>query len=140
MGYTPYCYLIGWSKINKWYYGSRFTIKKCANPSDLFATYKTSSKVVHDYIAKYGNPDIVEVRKTFKDAESALKWEQTVLRRIKAKYNQNWLNKCDGSGQQFNKHVTTKTKNSCHYLNLEKKILCMEKDIQMNGKIQCLNV
>lgn len=43
--YIPYTYLIGWSKLNWWYYGAEFAkIKKIANPSNLWTTYFTSSK------------------------------------------------------------------------------------------------
>lgn len=39
--YTPYTYLIGWSKHNIWYYGKR-TAKNC-HPNDFWVTYFTSS-------------------------------------------------------------------------------------------------
>lgn len=51
--YTPYTYLVGWSQLNKFYYGVRFA-KNCT-PSDLFTTYFTSSSIVKQYILDYGN-------------------------------------------------------------------------------------
>ena len=69
--YIPYTYLIGWSKLNTWYYGSRFALKSnClyetgCHPDDLFVTYFTSSKYVKNFIKLNGNPDIIQIRKTF---------------------------------------------------------------------------
>ena len=44
--HTPYTYLIGWSKLNIWYYGRR-TAKKC-NPDEFWVTYFTSSNKVQN--------------------------------------------------------------------------------------------
>jgi hypothetical protein len=88
--YLPYTYLIGWSKYSKYYYGVRWG-KNC-NPSELWITYFTSSKYVHDFTEKYGNPDIIEVRKIFKTADKARLWEHKVLKRIKAADKEEWLN------------------------------------------------
>ena len=64
--YKPYTYLIGWTKYNVWYYGSETGFKtKIANPSNLWKTYFTSSKYVKQYREKYGEPDIIEIRKVF---------------------------------------------------------------------------
>ena len=38
---TPYTYLIGWSKLDKWYYGCRYGIN--CHPDDFWKTYFTSS-------------------------------------------------------------------------------------------------
>ena len=80
MKHVPYTYLIGWSKINVFYYGVRYSKK--ANPSDLWKTYFTSSKLIPEYREKYGEPDVIQVRRTFKTKEQAIKWERTVLRRM----------------------------------------------------------
>jgi DNA primase large subunit len=86
----PYTYLIGWSNNKKFYYGVRYS-KNC-HPSDLFISYFTSSKHVKHYIKKYGNPDIIQVRKTFKTINEAIAWENRVLQKINAKQNKNFLN------------------------------------------------
>jgi hypothetical protein len=86
--YRPYCYLIGWSKLNKFYYGVRHSRKsKClyesgCHPDDFWITYFTSSATVEEYRKLYGEPDIIQIRKTFDTAELATRWENTVLRRM----------------------------------------------------------
>ena len=90
--YTPYTYLIGWSSTNTYYYGARYA--KDAHPSDLWQSYFTSSKYVKDYREKHGDPDIIEVRKTFTTPQDALLWEERVLKKIHmSDYWDNWLNK-----------------------------------------------
>lgn len=88
--YTPYTYLIGWSAHNKWYYGVRYA-KNC-NPTDLWVKYFTSSKRVKELRTQYGEPDVIQIRKTFKDASSAKFWEDRVLRRMKVHINEHWIN------------------------------------------------
>lgn len=96
--FTPYCYLIGWSTLDRWYYGSEFsTTKKIANPTNLFnpaskTPYYTSSKIVKDYIDSYGMPDVVLIRKTFKCAKKCRSWEGKVLRRLNVVDSSRWLN------------------------------------------------
>ena len=106
--YIPYTYLIGWSKLNKFYYGVR-TARNC-NPSDLFVSYFTSSKQVKRMIKEYGNPDIIQIRKTFLDKGSATKWESKVLRRINASSRNDFLNLCN-SYPDFNTSGYTTVKN-----------------------------
>ena len=77
---TPYCYLIGWSSLNVFYYGKR-TAKDC-HPSEFWVTYFTSSKVVKHYVDMYGSPDIMQIRKIFTDVKSCSEWEIKVIRRI----------------------------------------------------------
>ena len=89
MIYTPYTYLIGWSSLNKWYYGVR-TAAGC-NPSDLFKTYFTSSKHVHAVIAEHGLPDVIQVRRTFVTSYDARRWEAVAIRRVGIN-NDKWLN------------------------------------------------
>lgn len=87
----PYTYLIGWSKLNKWYYGCRFA--KGCSPSDLWKTYFTSSKYVKRFREENGEPDIIEIRKTFDCVEKAGLWESKVLRRLAVINDEKWLNK-----------------------------------------------
>lgn len=90
---TPYVYLIGWSKYNKWYYGVRFA--KGCHPTDLWKTYFTSSKHVKKMRNDVGEPDIIQVRKSdFIDVNHAREYEDTVIRRMNAVLDSNWLNRC----------------------------------------------
>ncbi len=89
-----YVYLIGWSKIDKWYFGSKYGAN--ANPLTFWKDYFTSSKQVKEVRKKYGEPDIIQIRKTFgADSERCRKYEYTVLRRAKVKSNPRWLNISD---------------------------------------------
>ena len=74
--YIPFTYLIGWSKHNIWYYGVR--VKPGTTPADLWTTYFTSSKLVKQIRKDVGEPDVIQVRKTFKTKTGALLWEHNV--------------------------------------------------------------
>jgi hypothetical protein len=91
---TPYTYLIGWSIHNKWYYGVRYA--KGCNPSDLWATYFTSSKYVYDFRERYGDPDIIQIRRTFTDSKSARLWEKKVIIKLDVIHKNMWLNEHNG--------------------------------------------
>lgn len=88
-----YTYLIGWSDLNKFYYGVRYSKK--AHLNELWKTYFTSSKVVKRFRKKYGEPDIIQVRKTFDSSEKAMLWENKVLKRMNCSYSDVWLNQTD---------------------------------------------
>lgn len=90
---TYYTYLIGWSKLNTWYYGSKWG--KDADPSKFWISYFTSSRKVKEFRKKHGEPDVIQVRRTFDDKEKVRLWEHKVLRRIKAVEKKNWLNQTD---------------------------------------------
>ena len=102
--FTPYTYLIGWSQEDIWYYGSRTAINKkgVAHPSDLFVTYFTSSNHVKQLRKSHGEPDVIQIRKTFVTAKQARMWESKVLRRIGAAQNSKFLNKTNGDGKFYN--------------------------------------
>lgn len=87
---VPYTYLVGWSKLDKWYYGVRYA-KRC-DSSDLWVEYFTSSKVVKRLRKNYDEPDVIQVRRIFNEPKSAIIWEQKVLRRLNAIRNDKWLN------------------------------------------------
>jgi hypothetical protein len=97
--YIPYCYLIGWSEQNKFYYGVRYSIKtNClyksgCHPDDFWVTYFTSSKYVAEYRKLYGEPDIVQIRKIFKTSNAAISWEEKVLRRLNVASSDKFINK-----------------------------------------------
>ncbi|MDD5149784.1 MAG: hypothetical protein PHC28_04800 [Flavobacterium sp.] len=88
--HIPYTYLIGWSKLNKWYYGVRYG-KNC-NPNDLWKTYFTSSKLVKKFRDEFGEPDIIEIRRTFDCPVKATNWELKVLHRLKVVSNIKFIN------------------------------------------------
>ena len=96
--HTPYTYLIGWTAHNKWYYGVRFA-KNC-NPDDLWVTYFTSSSYVQEFRKQHGDPDVIEVRRTFLSQADARLWEETVLNRLNAVKDEKWLNRCN-QGKHF---------------------------------------
>ena len=91
----PFTYLIGWSSHDKYYYGVRYA-KNCS-PSDLWTTYFTTSNSVKKYRELYGDPNIIQIRRTFKNIQSARLWESKVLNRMNAAQNPKFLNKRNGS-------------------------------------------
>jgi hypothetical protein len=99
--YTPYTYLIGWSKLNKWYYGVRYAQKdRClyetgCHPDDFWNTYFTSSEEVKEYLKLHGEPDVIQIRHKFASKEKAISWETKVLRRMNAVKDDKWLNRND---------------------------------------------
>lgn len=109
----PYCYLIGWTSLEKFYFGVKFG--KNANPNTFWKNYFTSSQVVNKYRLKYGEPDIIQIRKTFpiskyKDLElaqeAAVKYEQTVLKRANLIENKKFLN-CSANVESRTKERAT---------------------------------
>lgn len=98
-----YTYLIGWSEHQKFYYGVRFA--KGAKPEDLWKTYFTSSKYVKAFRIKYGEPDIISIRKAFIESKDARIWEHKVLRRMKVVNKDKWLNKTDNISRPKYCHV-----------------------------------
>lgn len=91
-----YTYLIGWKLQNKWYYGSQYGKK--ANPKNLWKSYFTSSKKVKQFRESYGEPDVIEIRKTFNSSEKCREWEYRVLTKIKAAQKEHFLNATNSKG------------------------------------------
>ena len=87
---TPFTYYVAWTKLDKHYYGVKYAIG--CNPSDLWTTYFTSSKLVEQYRLEHGEPDIIEVRKTFDNSLDAVTWEKNVLMKLNVVNNDKWLN------------------------------------------------
>ena len=112
--YIPYTYLIGWSSQSQFYYGRR-TAKNC-HPSDLWIKYFTSSKIVKQFIKDHGEPDIIEIRKTFTNSVACSKWECKVLERMDVTHNDKFLNqrngdwKWDGTNQKLSPEHIQKLK------------------------------
>lgn len=96
---TPYTYLIGWSELDLWYYGVKFG--KSADPALFWVNYFTSSKYVKSLRDEFGEPDVREIRKTFKTKEAASEWERKVIRRLRAVFSDKWINRGNG-GHEFN--------------------------------------
>jgi len=93
---NPYTYHIFCKPTNQHYYGVRLA-KNC-DPSDLWTLYFTSSSTVKRLIAEHGKDAfVINVRKTFDSKEKALKWEQTVLRRMKVLEREDWINSSIGT-------------------------------------------
>jgi len=90
-----YTYLIGWSEHNKLYYGVRYS--KHATLDELWVKYKTSSKYVKDFYEKYGDPDIIQIRKVFNTKEEAIAWESKVLKRMRVVESDVYLNRWDNN-------------------------------------------
>jgi hypothetical protein len=90
----PYTYLIECIPTNQYYYGVRFA-KNCL-PEELWVTYFTSSKYVKKLIKEHGIEQFkVKIRKLFLTSKDARKWEHKVLRRIKAKEREDFINMTD---------------------------------------------
>ena len=96
MNSKPFTYYLHWSAQNKSYYGVRFAVG--CDPKDLWRTYFTSSKHVKKFVAQFGDPDVIEIRKRFSLPEAAIRWEHKVLRRLKVLETDAWLNECIGNG------------------------------------------
>lgn len=69
---------------------------KGCDPSDLWVTYFSSSRHVHDFVKSHGNP-VCTIRKIFPDAYSARMWESRVLHRLHVLSNPLWLNRTDNT-------------------------------------------
>lgn len=89
--YIPYTYLIGWSQHNKFYYGRR-TAKNC-NPNEFWVSYFTSSNYVKQFRKEFGEPDIIQIRKTFNNPNKCKLWESKFLTKVDAQNNPLFLNK-----------------------------------------------
>lgn len=95
---TPYTYYIYWKHLNLHYYGKR-SGRGC-HPEELFVTYFTSSKLVSDVRAEYGEPDIIFVHKIFSDTLSCSAQEENILKGVGnfgAARHLNWLNQTNGN-------------------------------------------
>lgn len=97
--YLPYTYHIVWSGHNKHYYGVRYA--EGCHPDDFWTSYFTSSQVVQELREQLGEPDIIQIRKTFPDKLSAIEWEHKVLRRLKVMDKDTWLNRHIGKAPFF---------------------------------------
>ena len=103
--YQPYTYLIGWKDQQKYYYGVRYA-KNCF-PGDFWIKYFTSSPAVTAMRVEHGDPDIIQIRKTFSTKEQARRWETRVLTRMNVVIREDFLNKNDAPAPPINDRAMT---------------------------------
>ena len=88
----PFTYLLKFKQTGQVYYGVRY--REGCNPSELWATYFSSSKVVKSMIAEFGKDCFdFEIRKKFNTKKEARDWEQKVLIRMNAANHPKFLNR-----------------------------------------------
>lgn len=79
--YKPYVYLLKFKPNEKFYIGVKYG--KGASPDLFWVKYFTSSKIVKNLVRVYGKESFeYEILKTFDSPEKALKYEQTIIRRM----------------------------------------------------------
>ena len=116
---VAFTYLIKCIPENTFYYGVKYAIN--SHPKDLWKTYFTSSKYVHNLIEKYGSDQFeYEIRKTFDDIDKARRWERTVIKRMNMVYDERFINKsCPGEDFGFQ----TGTNNPMSNPDIKKKMI-----------------
>ncbi len=105
MEYIPYTYILIHNPTGLKYYGSSYanSEQKVANPSQFWKNYFTSSKEVKTLIKEYGKDSFeFEIRKTFKDRKSCIKWEVLVIDRLDIVKREDFLNKANPSKGKWN--------------------------------------
>lgn len=99
-----YTYLIGWTDHDTWYYGYRAANKRDPR-EDLWIKYFTSSDKVREFRRIHGEPDVVQVRRSFATKLGAVRAEMRVLWTIqKSGQWHKWLNENIG-GYHFAPHT-----------------------------------
>lgn len=111
----PYTYLIGWTKLHKYYYGVRWANIDFPE-KDLWITYFTSSKYVHEFRTIHGEPDLIQIDETFETANSAIEFEHEFLKRALAEERDKWLNQNIGG---YNVIMSVELKNILRQRSLE---------------------
>lgn len=91
---APFTYLIGWSNLDRWYIGARWA--KGCSPSDLWTQYFTSSKRVKEFVKANGEPDVIEIDRTFEKKKQAIERELFLLQMNRAVERDCFLNKAVG--------------------------------------------
>ena len=106
--YTPFTYIIGWSKHKKFYYGAKYA--RGCQPSDLWTTYFTSSKYVREFREENGDPDIIKIHRTFSDKCSCVSFENEYLTKIDAKNHPLFLNENNSAKDMFRGEISEEEK------------------------------
>lgn len=94
-----YTYLIGWRKLDRWYYGYR-SGNTSSPEKDLWIEYFTSSRYVEAFRAENGEPDAILVHKEFDAKAQAMIYEDRFQRRVGAVRSERWLNRAR-AGSEF---------------------------------------
>jgi len=94
----PYVYLIGWTKLDRWYIGCRHA-KNC-HPSELWKPYFTSSDIVKAFREEHGEPDSFKILNEFSTGEEALAFEEEKQKEYDVLNDEKWLNANIG-GKKF---------------------------------------
>jgi tRNA-dihydrouridine synthase len=95
---TPFTYLIGWTELDIFYYGVRYS-KDC-HPDDLWSSYFTSSTPVKKFRKLNGEPDLIKVDFVFYTAKEATAYEHQFLKENNCVKDSKWLNLGNG-GEDF---------------------------------------
>jgi len=95
MAFKSYTYIMGWRHLDVWYYGVR-TANKVSPIEDFWKVYKSSSKIVHEYIEANGDPDVLRIHKEFSSKQDAIDHERKFLSKVNAAQSDRWLNQCNG--------------------------------------------
>lgn len=109
--WTPYYYIIGWTKLDRWYIGCRYVNSKkfTAHPDELMVTYFTSSSNhVIPFIELHGLPD---VKWTFpcKTAKEAFYHELRIMNEFhNLLTDDRWLNRNIGGAIIFDDEIRNK--------------------------------
>jgi hypothetical protein len=104
--YQPFTYLIKFKPTGQVYYGVRYA-RKC-NPSQLWTTYFTTSKIIKQLIKEYGISAFeFQIRRVFNTTESAVLWESKILKRFNAATNPLWLNQNNGDRKFVGSRIWT---------------------------------
>lgn len=91
----PYTYLLTHKPSGRRYYGVR-TAHTLAPEEDLWREYFSSSDLVLAIVEAEGRAAFnFEIRKVFTQAEAAVAWETRVLKRMRVKEREDWLNRND---------------------------------------------
>lgn len=103
MNIVAYTYLIGWTVLDRYYYGVRYAAG--CNTNELWVKYFTSSDIVKTFRKIHGEPDLIQVRKVFEDGNKAMSWEANVLKRMKVVNDPRFLNMNDRHAPPINNRI-----------------------------------
>ena len=102
----PYTYKLIFKPSNQYYYGVRWG--KGCHPNDLWVKYFSSSKHIHKLIKEYGLGSFdYKIMKTFTNREEATEHERSLLERVNASKNGNFINKVNNMPDYTRKGLKT---------------------------------
>lgn len=106
-GQKSYTYLIGWRRLDVWYYGVRWN-NSVSPQDDLWVKYQTSSRYVKAFVLEHGDPDTIRISRCFDDPKMARAHEMRFIKQLKchSPRNTRWLNQGipNGIGGHFVPH------------------------------------